>query len=308
LQHGKWLSAEREKKLLAVLRSQFDPQDGDNIMKSIEWIRESAFFEMELTDLDLLSPNQAKSKQNSKNHSGSGISSSLAAIPTIYHSHRITDRKSKFQSHFSRCWSEEEVHAVITSVRDDPKCAQAVHPCIYAWCLESGVSGEMSVGSSDDGEGGAAAFLENLLKTRNISNGVLMVTRWFGGTLLGPDRFRHISNIAEFLLNRVFDSNFIIEKEFSNSSRPVSSMTSQSFIMISSASKVIQNTKNDQKDLLMMFMTPQTLVRSAAIKWSSFISNRAAYPLYRLSSILKPDGTEIWSNYNPSHLNIEDSR
>jgi len=303
LLHGRWLTGERERKLISHMKSMFDAQDSDNLMRVIEWIRESAFSEMELSESDLLGPNQAKSKANQTGSDAKRVSDLNTPIPTIYHSHRITDRKSKFQAHFSRCWTMEEVTAVIAAIRDDPKCSQAVHPCIYAWRLQDSVTGEDSSGSSDDGEGGAAAYLENLLFTRHISNGLLMVTRWFGGTLLGPDRFRHISGIAEFLLNRVFDPTFLVKESPSSSSS--SRLTpSQHFSMLSSASQCIQTLNSKSTEFLLKFKEGNG---ETSVKWSNFFSHRSQYPLHRLTRITQSDDSLQWSNYSPASVSITDS-
>lgn len=52
----------------------------------------------------------------------------------------------------------------------------------------------------DDGEGGAGAKLLNLLDLMKAKNVVVIVTRWYGGIHLGPDRFRHICNVAREIL------------------------------------------------------------------------------------------------------------
>lgn len=270
-------------------------------MRAIEWVRENAYAEMDLSESDLKTHNQPKEKTNTPGQGKSGLPSPDFPVPTIYHSHRITDRKSKFQAHFSRCWSEVEVQAVINSVREDSKCSQAVHPCIYAWRLESTVPGEVVVGSSDDGEGGAAAFLENLLETRNILNGVLMVTRWFGGTLLGPDRFRHISNISELLLNSVFIQT-LSEKDVSSQKSP--SAAAASFELLNSASTVMKNQKDAGLEYHLVFIAPHTLQKTGPVKLSSLASNRSNYPMYRLTTIQSIDGSALWSNYSPAHVNV----
>ena len=54
----------------------------------------------------------------------------------------------------------------------------------------------------DDGEGGAADKLAFLLDASDARDVVVVVTRWFGGILLGADRFKHISNVAKELLQQ----------------------------------------------------------------------------------------------------------
>lgn len=303
MQRDRWFTVEREKKLLTELKSMFTANEPDNLMRCIEWIRENAQSELKLTEEDLQVPNQGKNRGLSEEKKESGASQSAVALPTIYHTYRITDRKSKFQAHFSRCYSEEEVREVIRTVREDPKCSQAIHPCIYAWRIEVAAQGEEAMGSSDDGEGGAAVFLENLLQTRRITNGVLMVTRWFGGTNLGPDRFRHISSIAEFVLNRCFDPQFEAKP-----AKPNATSTNQKFSMMAAASKAIHSLESgSSKECTLYFKTPGNVETLSPIKWVNFLNQLANYPLHRLESIQSSNGTVIWSNYSPSDITFDES-
>lgn len=54
----------------------------------------------------------------------------------------------------------------------------------------------------DDGETNAGSRLLHLLKILNVNNVIVIVTRWYGGILLGPDRFKHINNAARDALVR----------------------------------------------------------------------------------------------------------
>ena len=52
----------------------------------------------------------------------------------------------------------------------------------------------------DDGEHGAGRGLSHLLHVTDARNVCVVVSRWFGGIHLGPDRFKHINNAARILL------------------------------------------------------------------------------------------------------------
>ena len=45
----------------------------------------------------------------------------------------------------------------------------------------------------DDGETQAGSRLKHLLEILELENVLVVVTRWFGGIHLGPDRFKHIN-------------------------------------------------------------------------------------------------------------------
>ena len=53
----------------------------------------------------------------------------------------------------------------------------------------------------DDGESAAGGRLLKLLTLVGAENIVVVVSRWYGGVLLGPARFTHINNAARQLLD-----------------------------------------------------------------------------------------------------------
>ena len=54
----------------------------------------------------------------------------------------------------------------------------------------------------DDGEAQAGSRLSHLLDILDCSNHMVIVTRWYGGIHLGPDRFKHINNAARSVLEQ----------------------------------------------------------------------------------------------------------
>ncbi len=62
----------------------------------------------------------------------------------------------------------------------------------------------------DDGETAAGARMLHLLQVADCRNVVVVVSRWFGGVLLGPSRFTFINNAARMLLER---EGFIVREE-----------------------------------------------------------------------------------------------
>jgi len=55
---------------------------------------------------------------------------------------------------------------------------------------------ELSVGSADDGEKWAGDKVLAVMKMHATIDAVVIVSRWYGGTLLGPARFSHIETCA----------------------------------------------------------------------------------------------------------------
>lgn len=54
--------------------------------------------------------------------------------------------------------------------------------------------------NDDDGESAAGGRLAEMIRLMGIDGVAVIVSRWFGGVLLGPDRFKLICNTARQLL------------------------------------------------------------------------------------------------------------
>jgi len=90
-------------------------------------------------------------------------------------------KRSRFLAHIARVATEDEARAVVDAARREHWDAR--HHC-SAFVL--GPDGAVQR-SSDDGEpsGTAGAPMLEVLRGREVSDVVAVVTRWFGGTLLG---------------------------------------------------------------------------------------------------------------------------
>ena len=98
-------------------------------------------------------------------------------------SHEIEIKRSRFIAAIARTDSPEEARAFINSVKEEHP--QARHNC-SAWMIaEEGQS--PSQHSSDDGEpsGTAGTPMLDVLKRNELWNVTVVVTRYFGGILLG---------------------------------------------------------------------------------------------------------------------------
>jgi putative IMPACT (imprinted ancient) family translation regulator len=81
------------------------------------------------------------------------------------------------------------------------KIRRATHN-ILAYRIVRDISGRTTIlqDYDDDGESGAGKKLMKLLELSKLENVMVVVSRWFGGILLGPDRFKDINNCARSLL------------------------------------------------------------------------------------------------------------
>lgn len=123
-------------------------------------------------------------------------------IPHIYHGEPVTDRKSKFQAHLAEVQSLEDVGLVVDYLLRDKKIASAAHPAIRAYRFVDPSSSVMHEHRDDDGEAGAADKILFMMEKMECVNILVVVTRWFGGIMLGADRFKHITNVARELIEK----------------------------------------------------------------------------------------------------------
>lgn len=92
----------------------------------------------------------------------------------------ITEKKSKFICHAYHVESAQEAEEILKNLRK--RYHDARHNCFAYKIIKDNISR-----SSDDGEpsGTAGVPILNILNGRNLSNILVVVTRYFGGILLG---------------------------------------------------------------------------------------------------------------------------
>jgi len=111
----------------------------------------------------------------------------------------IVDRKSSFVGRACRITSPDQVPLVISYLLSDRRIARAAHPVIHAWRCQ--VGNVLHQDNDDDGEAAAGGRLAHLLQILDVNNVLIVVSRYFGGTLLGADRFKHINQAARNALD-----------------------------------------------------------------------------------------------------------
>lgn len=131
----------------------------------------------------------AKIVQGATGSSEASRSQSAIPVPHIYHGEPILDRKSKFVAHMAYVNSREEIQAVLDELYKNKKIAQATHN-IAVYRIEDPLSGNLDEHRDDDGEGGAGEPVLHLMQSLEAVNVLVVVSRWFGGIELGPDRFK----------------------------------------------------------------------------------------------------------------------
>lgn len=95
---------------------------------------------------------------------------------------------------------------VLARLYENKKIASATHN-IYAYRIYCEDKQTFLQDCEDDGETAAGGRLLHLMEILNVRNVIVVVSRWYGGILLGPDRFKHINNCAR---------NILVEKNYTN--------------------------------------------------------------------------------------------
>ncbi|KAI9854603.1 MAG: eIF2 kinase Gcn2p negative regulator [Vezdaea acicularis] len=99
----------------------------------------------------------------------------------------VTEKKSVFVARAATVSSKEQAEQYVNYLFSiDKKVAKATHN-ITAWRIKG--NGEVIYqDSDDDGEDAAGGRLLHLMKLMDLWNVMVVVTRWYGGIKLGPDR------------------------------------------------------------------------------------------------------------------------
>ena len=107
----------------------------------------------------------------------------------------ITEKKSVFvarAAHVSTpALAKRYIYHLLSS---DKKVARATHN-ITAWRIRGEGNGAFQ-DCDDDGETAAGGRVLHLMQVMDLWDVVVVVTRWYGGVQLGPDRFRIINSVA----------------------------------------------------------------------------------------------------------------
>ncbi len=98
----------------------------------------------------------------------------------------ITDRGSRYAVSGGPVLDRAGVAAFLATLKADKRFARATH---NSWAVVLSGAGALK---ADDGEAGAGAVILRMLERAGLCDHVVVVTRWYGGTPLGGDRFRHV--------------------------------------------------------------------------------------------------------------------
>ena len=107
----------------------------------------------------------------------------------------ITEKKSVFIARVAPVVSPVQAKSFLAHfLATDKKAARATHN-ITAWRIH-GPNETSFQDCDDDGETAAGGRILHLMQLMDVWDVMVVVTRWYGGVLLGPDRFRIINTAA----------------------------------------------------------------------------------------------------------------
>jgi hypothetical protein len=107
----------------------------------------------------------------------------------------ITEKKSVFLARVASVSSPAQARKYVAHLlATDKKTARATHN-MTAWRIR-GPNDITYQDCDDDGETAAGSRMLHLIQLMDVWDVMVVVTRWYGGVLLGPDRFRIINTAA----------------------------------------------------------------------------------------------------------------
>lgn len=111
----------------------------------------------------------------------------------------VTDRGSKYAVSGAPAASKADALALLKDLKRNKRFAKATH---NTWALISSSEGPIK---NDDGESGAGIVILRMLERADLTDHLIVVTRWYGGTHLGGDRFRRVQDCVTAYLTEAPD-------------------------------------------------------------------------------------------------------
>jgi putative IMPACT (imprinted ancient) family translation regulator len=112
----------------------------------------------------------------------------------------IVDRGSKYSVTIAHTKTKHDVDALLKRIKKNKKYRTATHNT-YAYRVATKT--QIVDGKSDDGEAGAGMAILRVLHRNNMVNITVVVTRWYGGVKLHGDRFRHVVDATQLVIDEL---------------------------------------------------------------------------------------------------------
>jgi hypothetical protein len=147
-------------------------------------------------DIHLHDVTEEQSKEeNANSHAAASSTADLGPEPPWIVAMPITEKKSVFLARVAPVSSPAQAKQYVAHLlATDRKAARATHN-MTAWRIQ-GTNDTSYQDCDDDGETAAGGRMLHLMQLMDVWNVMVVVTRWYGGIHLGPDRFRLINTAA----------------------------------------------------------------------------------------------------------------
>jgi hypothetical protein len=108
----------------------------------------------------------------------------------------VSLKSSTFVGRATTITSPSHRQSLLTSLMASvPHLKTATHNA-WAYRITDPRTGYVSESSEDDGETGAGALLLRVMRELSATDTLVVMTRWYGGIMLGPDRWRLMKNVV----------------------------------------------------------------------------------------------------------------
>jgi hypothetical protein len=161
----------------------------------LEDVREALEKAEEHGDLQLHDQADDQSAGTDTVHASSDSIVDLGPEPPWIVAPALTEKKSVFLARVAPVSSPAQARQYVAHLlATDKKAARASHN-MTAWRIK-GPNDTSYQDCDDDGETAAGSRMLHLMQLMDVWDVMVVVTRWYGGILLGPDRFRIINTAA----------------------------------------------------------------------------------------------------------------
>lgn len=193
-----WMKVAERDDLCSQLEQLWADHAGESILhlwidKLREYLQSRASAKLE--EAEASSKKNDEPSPNKKITLNDSVDESEGECPLITSAEPFSDRKSTFQGHAATVTSVKQVKQVLAKLCENRKIAQATHN-MYAYRIYNEETKMWLQDCEDDGEDHAGGRVMHLLQILDVKNVVVVISRWFGGILLGGDRFKFINNAA----------------------------------------------------------------------------------------------------------------
>jgi len=119
----------------------------------------------------------------------------------VWRGDELVDRRSVFQAFAVAAEGPGDAASLVRLLLRDKRVRKATHN-MMAFRAVRPEDGVMVSDNDEDGEAGAGSRMSHLLEMMGATGAAVVVSRWYGGILLGPKRFAHISNCTREALEQ----------------------------------------------------------------------------------------------------------